>query len=109
MATGTFTWQLEAFEEKGKLHLQWSTNAPFRAQQGQISVYKGSSWPSNPQHDRVAWSWDDYDKSPWDTKLTWGSDWYCAYIAEASENGPYKYLIQLVTTGGSDPGSKESK
>lgn len=103
MATGTFTWELTAYEHQGNLWLKWNTNAPFRAQQGQISVYSSSSWPSNPQDNRKAWTWDDGKNTPWDTGQRWGSDWFCAYIAQASPNGPYKYLIQLITQGASKP------
>src|SRR2546429_525173 len=102
MAQATYNWTLTAYQERGNLYLQWSTTAPFRAQQGQISVYKGSSWPSNPQDDREAWTWDDFKNTPWNTGLRWGSDWYCAYIAEASPNGPYVYNVRLITTGASD-------
>jgi hypothetical protein len=97
MAEATFTWQLEAFEQQGNLWLKWSTNAPFRAQQGQIHVYDNERFPSNPQDETKKWTWDNHDNTPWDTGLEWGSGWYCAYIAEAAPNGPYKYLIQLVT------------
>jgi len=100
MATGTFTWTLTAFQQQGNLWLKWSTDAPFRAQQGQIHVYDRTEFPSNPQDHTKEWTWDD-SNSPWNTNLPWGTDWYCAYIAQASPNGPYKYLVQLITTGAS--------
>src|SRR5436190_22999924 len=34
-----YKWTLTAFQKQGTLWLAWSTTAPFRAQQGQISVY----------------------------------------------------------------------
>lgn len=105
MATGTYTWSLSAYQKHGNLWIKWSTNAPFRAQQGQISLYKTSSWPSNPQDNRQAWSWDDQNNHDWDTGQPWGSDWYCAWIAQRSPNGPYAYAVQLVTTGSSNPAS----
>ena len=94
-----YTWTLAAYQQQGNLWLKWSTNAPFRAQQGQISLYKGSSFPSNPQDDRKAWCWDNEHGggSGWDTGQVWGSGWYVAWIAEASPNGPYKYAVQSVT------------
>jgi hypothetical protein len=109
MATSTYTWTLTAFQQHGNLWLKWSTTAPFRAQQGQISVYNGINWPSNPQDNRKAWTWDDYGNSPWDTNLPWGADWYCAWIAQASPNGPYVYVVQLVTTGASNQKSTVSE
>jgi hypothetical protein len=94
-----YTWTLTAYQQQGKLWLKWNTNAPFRAQQGQISVYKGSSFPSNPQDGRKTWSWDNENGggSGWNTGEVWGSGWYVAWIAEASPNGPYKYVVQAVT------------
>lgn len=41
--SASFQWTLTAYEEQGNLWLKWSTTAPFRAQQGQISVYNSSS------------------------------------------------------------------
>ena len=93
----SYTWTLTAYQNQGKLWLRWHTDAPFRAQQGQISVYNGNFFPSKPQDDRKVWSWDNEHTGGWDTGLPWGSGWYCAWIAEASPNGPYKYAVQLVT------------
>ncbi|HEX5727604.1 MAG TPA: hypothetical protein VFX98_19180 [Longimicrobiaceae bacterium] len=109
MASRSFTWNLTAFQRQGNLWLQWSTDAPFRAQQGQIHIYSGTSFPSNPQDDTKAWTWDNYNNSPWDSGQRWGSDWYCAYIAEKSPNGPYAYVIQLVTQGASKPELKTAE
>jgi hypothetical protein len=102
MATAQYTWNLVAYEQQGKLWLEWSTTAPFRAQQGQIMVYKGTSFPQNPQDGVETWTWDD-SQSPWNTEQAWGNDWYCAYIAQASPNGPYVYNVKLITTGASKP------
>ena len=109
MATSEYKWNLIAFERHGKLWLEWSTNAPFRAQQGQISVYSGTSFPSNPQDGRQAWNWDNYSNSPWNTELSWGADWFCSYIAQGSPNGPYEYNIKLVTKGKSNPEVRRSE
>ncbi|HJS00776.1 MAG TPA: hypothetical protein VJ780_07575 [Flavobacterium sp.] len=97
MEKSTFTWQLEAYEKQGNLFLKWSTNAPFRAQQGRIYVYK-SGFPEKPTDNAKAWSWDNEHKPEWDTKLPWGTGWNCAYIAEEPANGPYAYFIKLTTT-----------
>ena len=109
MATETFTWDLTASQQQGTLRLKWGTDAPFRAQQGPISVYAGTGFPDNPQDNRKAWTWDDSGNTPWNTGLPWGSDWYCAYIAQEPPNGPYTYIVRLVTTGGSDPESNVSE
>lgn len=103
MASANFTWTLEAFEQQGNLWLKWSQTAPFRAQQGQIHVYSGDHFPSDPTKETKAWSWDNEHKPSWDTGLKWGTGWHCAYIAEASPNGPYKYFIQLITTATQGP------
>ena len=92
----TFTWHLKAYEKQGNLWLEWSTNAPFRAQQDKIEVYS-NGWPSNPDSNSKAWTWADKDKSPWDTGLRWGSGWYCARIAQAPKNGPYVFVEQIIT------------
>jgi len=96
-ASGTFTWNLNAYQLHGNLWLSWSTTAPFRAQQGQIMVYNGQSFPANPQTNMKAWTWDSDGGSQWDTGLPWGSNWYCAYCAQTSPNGLYAYVATLVT------------
>ena len=98
MAEATFTWELEAYQHQGNLCLKWKTNSPFRAQQGQIRVYKGDTFPANPEHDTEKWSWDNENKQNWNTGLRWGTGWHCAYIAQSSPNGPYVRFISLVTS-----------
>ena len=93
-----FNWSLEAYEEHGNLHLKWNTTAPFRAQQGWVCVYSKEEFPVNPNDNKKKWSWDNENKPAWDTGLPWGTGWYCAYIAEASPNGPYVYFMKLITT-----------
>ncbi|GLH82336.1 hypothetical protein SSBR45G_72450 [Bradyrhizobium sp. SSBR45G] len=99
-ASKSFPWTLTSYEEQGNLWLKWTTGAPFRAQQGQIAVYN-NGFPADPQKDRKAWSWDNEHGggSGWDTGLRYGSDWSCAWIAEKSPNGPYTYVVTLVTKG----------
>ncbi|AOZ49290.1 hypothetical protein [Chromobacterium vaccinii] len=96
-ATKSYAWTLTAFQQHGNLWLRWSSTAPFRAQQGQIHVYDGTSFPSNPQDKTKKWTWDDAQNTPWDSGLPWGSNWYCAYIAERPPNGPYAYVVQVIT------------
>ncbi|OHX10205.1 hypothetical protein BI347_20575 [Chromobacterium sphagni] len=93
----SYTWTLTAFQQQGTLWLQWHSTAPFRAQQGQIHVYAGTQFPSNPQDQTKAWKWDDASNDPWNTDLPWGSKWFCAWIAQEPPNGPYKYVVQVVT------------
>lgn len=105
MSSNQYTWTLTAYQQQGHLWLKWSTNAPFRAQQGRITVYSGTNFPGDPTTNVKEWSWDNEHGggSGWDTGLPWGSNWYCAWIAERSPNGPYTYVTTLVTTGASDP------
>ncbi|HBK55493.1 MAG TPA: hypothetical protein DDZ76_04295 [Xanthomonadales bacterium] len=100
MSSNQYTWTLEAYQQHGNLWLKWQTNAPFRAQQGRITVYKSTSFPSNPTDNVDKWSWDNENGggSGWDTGLSWGSNWYCAWIAEKSPNGPYTYVTKLTTS-----------
>jgi hypothetical protein len=94
--SANYTWTLEAQQQQGYLWLSWRTNAPFRAQQGQISIYADQAFPSNPQANRKEWRWDG-EAQPWNTGLPWGTGWYCAWIAQISPNGPYTYVARLCT------------
>src|SRR5690349_3024955 len=77
-----FQWTIKLFENQGMCWIQWSTNAPFRAQQGKVCLYAGS-FPSDPTHSVVAWSWDSTDHpNPFNTGKPWGSGWCAAYIAQ---------------------------
>ena len=78
---------------------QLRTNAPFRAQQGQIHVYsKQNSLEPAGRHKKWTWDFSDISNSPWDTGLPYGSKLVLApYIAQGPPNGPYVYLIQLIT------------
>ena len=109
MADRTYTWSLTAFQRQGNLWIDFSSTAQFRAQQGQISVYNGTGFPSNPQDNRRIWSWDNPGVSPWDTGLSWGSDWYCAWIAQSPPNEGYVYVVQLITAGASNPESESAE
>ncbi len=95
--SASYTWYLNAYQLHGNLWLSWSTNAPFRAQQGQIMVYTGEFFPANPQDNVKTWQWDNLNSSGWDTGLPWGAGWYCAWNAQKSPNGPYAYVVRLVT------------
>lgn len=93
----SYEWTLIAYESEGNLWLEWSTDAPFRAQQDQIHVYSGG-WPKGDLSiPGAAWIWADQKNSPWNTGLIAGSDWYCARIAESAPNGPRVYVNKLVT------------
>ena len=102
--TNEYSWELEAYENQGNLWLRSSTNSPFRAQQGQLHVYKDDDFPSDPQDDTKAWIWDtDKRASNWDTGLSWGTGWHCAWIAEKPSNGPYTYAVKLITNASMGP------
>jgi hypothetical protein len=96
-ASASYTWYLNAYQLHGNLWLSWSTTAPFRAQQGQIMVYTGEFFPANPQDNVKVWQWDNLNSGGWDTGLPWGAGWYCAWNAQKSPNGPYAYIVKLVT------------
>lgn len=94
---GTFQWNVKLFEQRGLCWLQWSTNAPFRAQQGRVCLYPGR-FPSDPTQ-ATAWTWDDINQpNPFNTNQPWGAGWCAAYIAAASPNGPYVYFVQTPVT-----------
>ncbi|QHI38326.1 hypothetical protein IMCC3317_37170 [Kordia antarctica] len=95
-ATKSYEWKLTTFERQGNLFVEWSTNAPFRAQKDKIEVYE-KGWPSNPDSNSKAWTWADAKNSPWNTGLTYGADWYCARIAQSAPDGPYVYVEQIIT------------
>jgi hypothetical protein len=94
-----YRWTLEAKQKQGTLWLYWSTTAPFRAQQGQISVY-ATSFPLNPEDNRKVSNWDNDNGggAGWNTNLPRGSGWNCTWIAQRSPNGPYTYVVTLTTT-----------
>ncbi len=96
----SYEWTLTTFEKQGNLWLEWSTNAPFRAQQDRIVVF-ADGFPADAGGSSKAWTWAN-SNSPsggWDSGLTYGADWYCARIAEAAPNGPYQYVEKITTKG----------
>ncbi|MEP0266873.1 hypothetical protein [Dokdonia sp.] len=101
--TNQYEWTLEAYENQGNLWLKWTTDAPFRAQQGQLHVYSGNDFPSNPQDETKAWKWDTDKNNPWDTGQRWGTGWHCAWIAEKPSNGPYTYVVKIITDSAMGP------
>ena len=94
-AVESYKWELTLYEERGTCWLKWSTNAPFRAQQGRVCLYPGT-FPDDPTR-AEAWHWDN-ESNPYDTKKLWGAGWCAAYIAEKSPNGPYVYLVKTAVT-----------
>lgn len=108
MTTDKYEWSLEAYENHGNLWLKWSTNSPFRDQQGQIYVYKGDSFPENPANtDLAKWNWDTNGNN-WDTGLSWGTGWHCARGAQAPVNGPYVSFCRVVTNSSMGPNVAKS-
>jgi len=94
--TGTYNWTITLSELQGHCVLTWNTDAPFRAQQGQVHLYK-NAFPSNPQEATIAWTWDDNKQQPFDTGQPWGSGWCAAWIAQQS-TGPYTYVVKTPVT-----------
>ena len=94
--TGTYTWDLTLYEERGTCWIKWSTNSPFRARQGRVCLVEGF-FPSDPTK-ATAWSWDNENGQNYNTKQLWGAGWCAAYIAEKSPNGPYTYLAKTAVT-----------
>jgi hypothetical protein len=100
-AERAYTWRLRLFNTGGsgsqgnRCAMEWSTDAPFRAQQGRICLYEGS-FPSDPTAAKE-WTWDDA-KQPFVTNQHWGPGWCAAYIAQKGSNGPYVYLLQTEIT-----------
>lgn len=94
--SATFTWQLIAYEQHGKLMIRWGSDAPFRPQQGRIHVYN-NGFPGNPTEHTAAWCWDDQHGGVWNSGLNWGTKWHCAYIAENSPHN-FRYMVKLITT-----------
>jgi hypothetical protein len=96
----TYTWKLTTFEKQGNLFLEWSTDAPFRAQQDRIVVFE-NGFPRDAGASSRAWTWANSNspKGGWNSGLNYGDDWYCARIAQAAPNGPYVYMEQIVTKG----------
>lgn len=96
VGTGTYKWELQLYEERGTCWLKWSTDAPFRAQQGRVCLYPGT-FPSDPTQAK-SWSWDNENNHNFNTGQPWGAGWCAGYIAEKSPNGPYTYLIKTPVT-----------
>ncbi len=96
--TSRFTWTLRATNENGVLHIESGTDAPFRAQQGQIHVYSPQpGFPADPDRRQTqAWAWDN-DARRWNTGLPWAPGMCVAWVAEKSPNGPYAPFLKLVT------------
>jgi LmbE family N-acetylglucosaminyl deacetylase len=93
-AETTYKWTLELYGSPDhRAMIKWSTDAPFRAQQGKVCLYDGK-FPANPEDNVVAWAWDDKDKNPFNTGQRWGAGWCAAYIAQAGPNGPYVYFLK---------------
>lgn len=97
----SYTWTLKAVNRNGTLHVQASTTAPFRAQQGQIHVYRsGAGFPADPAGKAEKWQWDN-EAHDWNTGLRWTAGMHIAWVAEKPPNGPYVLFLTLVTQGAS--------
>jgi hypothetical protein len=98
-ASASYTWTLSAEESGKKLLLQWSTTAPFRAQDGKIVVYKGVIFPGDADSDTQASTFDDVklgEDGWWHTGVDYGVNLYCAWIG-GKTGVHYQYIVKLVT------------
>jgi hypothetical protein len=106
----SYQWTLNLYEEAGTCWIAFKTTAPFRAQQDQIVLYF-QSFPNPPlpspqtfnppQPGKAsAWEWADVNEpNPFNTQMPWGSGWCAAWIAQASPNAGYVYVVQTPVTG----------
>lgn len=97
-ATATFTWKLRLGQDSNnKLILEGDTNAPFRAQQGQLHVYPQNMafFPSDPDGKAEKWKYDD-QAHPWQTDVPWRQGRHVAWVAHKPANGPYALFVKHV-------------
>jgi len=94
--SAVYTWMLTLTDYAGRCCLQWSTNAPFRPQQGRICLY-ARTFPADPEAARV-WCWDNEYRHHFVTDEAWGPDWCAGWIAQTAPNGPYVYLARTPLT-----------
>ncbi len=89
-----FTWKLRIGDDNGKLILEGDTDAPFRAQQGQLHVYPlGSTFPSNPDGKAEKWKWDN-EAHPWHVGVTYSPGRNVAWVAQQPPNGPNTFFLK---------------
>ena len=71
------------------------TDAPFRAQQGQLHVYPpGSAFPSDPDGKAERWQWDN-EAHPWRVGVPWNRGRNIAWVAQQSPNGPNTPFLKV--------------
>jgi hypothetical protein len=89
-----FTWKLRIGDDQGKLVLEGDTDAPFRAQQGQLHVYKlGSTFPSNPDGKAEKWKWDN-EAHPWHVGVAHSRGRNVGWVAQQSPNRPNTLFLK---------------
>jgi hypothetical protein len=90
----TYTWKLRIGDDQGKLVLEGDTDAPFRAQKGQLHVYpQGSTFPSNPDGKAEKWKWDN-EAHPWHVGVPYDRGRNVAWVAQQSPNGPNTLFLK---------------
>ena len=98
--TATYTWKLRigndgGKNDDGKLILEGDTDAPFRAQQGQLYVYPlGSTFPSNSDGKAEKWKWDN-EAHPWRVGVPYSRGRNVAWVAQQSPNGPNTPFLKV--------------
>jgi hypothetical protein len=89
-----YTWKLR-IGDNGNLLLEGDTDAPFRAQQGQLHVYSlGSTFPSNPDGKAEKWKWDN-EAHPWHVGVKWSDGRNVAWVAQQPPNGPNARFLKV--------------
>jgi len=89
-----YTWKLRSgHDDNGTLFLEGDTDAPFRAQQGQLHVYRpGEPMPIDPDGKAEVWKWDN-EAHVWDTGIQLASGRHVAWVAQESPNGPNTLFV----------------
>jgi len=85
----TYTWKLRIGNDDGNLFLEGDTDAPFRAQQGQLHVY-----PADPAGKAEKSKWDN-EAHPWRVGVPWNRGRNVAWVAQQSPNGPNTPFLKV--------------
>lgn len=89
-ASGNWSWSLSLSNLRGNCVINWSSNAPFRAQQSQVQLVE------MPSGKVVATAWATDQSGSWDTGKSYGPGWAGRYIAQigALDKKPVQTVLQ---------------
>jgi hypothetical protein len=85
----TYTWKLRIGNDDGNLFLEGDTDAPFRAQQGQLHVY-----PADPAGKAEKSKWDN-EAHPWRVGVPWNRGRNVAWVAQQGPHGPNTPFLKV--------------